>query len=310
MFGAFRNTKWGGLIGLPLFVCAVLVSAGARAEPSGNDGQGRRLVHVQVDTHGRYPFLIDTAASHTVIYRRLVGEVGLDAIPGRSTRVMTATGNREMGFYPIDRVTALGRMLTLGETIAMPDAASGPDAPYGILGVDFLRGHVLVMTGDAVTLLAEEDFMPHSDERYDWQKVRGRAVGRGSVAVDVSVAGVMMPAIVDTGAAATVLNRVAADALRENTSGAVEFNSTSLSAAAGRVRAEGLRADRLDIGPVSYRGRDLLAANLPVFATYGASRVPAMILGADIIFARPVAIDFANFDLYIGLEKAPAAHDE
>jgi len=271
------------------------------------DHQGRRLVDVQVDAHGSFPFLIDTAASHTVLYRRFVGEVGLIAIPRRSTRVITATGTREMGFYRVGSVSALGRVLHLGETIAMPDAAGGQEAPYGIIGVDFLAGHVLVVTATDVQLVAAEDFNPTADDAISWHRVPGRAVGRGSVATDVTVAGLTMPAIIDTGAAVTVINRRAADRLRESHVGAVEFRASSLSAAAGRMRAESLQVERLMIGEMVLRDRDILASNLPVFATYGAAQVPAMILGADVLFSQPIAIDFASYDLYIGAVKATAA---
>jgi predicted aspartyl protease len=283
-----------------------MIASAASADVPVPDHQGRRLVDVQVDSHGSFPFLIDTAASHTVLYRRFVGEVGLSAIPRRSTRVITATGTREMGFYRVDSVTALGRVLHVGETIAMPDAGGGQDAPYGIIGVDFLAGHVLVVTASEVRLLAAEDFSPAADDAISWHRVPGRAVGRGSVATDVTVAGLTMPAIIDTGAAVTVINRRAVDRLRESHVGAVEFRSSSLSAAAGRMRAETLQVERMTIGEVVLRDRDILASNLPVFATYGAAEVPAMILGADILFSRPVAIDFVNHDLYIGIAKAAA----
>lgn len=292
---------------LPLFVCALLAAVPALASVPVPDHQGRRLVEVEVDAHGSFPFLIDTAASHTVLYRRFVGEVGLNSIPGRSTRVITATGTREMGFYRIGSVTALGRVLPVGETIAMPDASGGQDAPYGIIGVDFLVGHVLVVTAAEVRLVRAEDFIPEADEAIEWHRIRGRAVGRGSVATDVTVAGLTMPAIIDTGAAVTVINRRAADRLRESHTGAVEFRTSSLSAAAGRMRAETLEVERITLGDMTLRDRDILASNLPVFATYGAAQVPAMILGADILFSQPVAIDFASFDLYLGTKKPVTA---
>ncbi|WP_417451008.1 retroviral-like aspartic protease family protein [Kordiimonas sp.] len=304
--GARRTSNGGSLRWLPLFVLAVLCTAAVRAGDyiTISDNHGRRLVDTQVDGHGSFPFLLDTAASHTVVYRKLVSEAGLAAIPLRSSTVFTATGRREMQIYRITAVTALGRVMPVGETVAMPDPGGGPATPYGILGADFLRGHVLVVDGGRVRLLSgRAAFQPDTDPDYRWHAVAGRAVGRGSVAVDVVVAGLVMPAIIDTGAAATVINPRAADRLRQDTSGDIDFNAATLSAAAGRMQAESLHVPRLDVGGVVLRDVDILSANLPVFTTYGAARAPAMILGADILFGQPVAIDFEHRVVYLGQQK-------
>ena len=304
---ARRETSNGGsLRWLPLFVLAVLFTATVQADDyiAISDNHGRRLVDTQVDGHGSFPFLLDTAASHTVVYRKLVSDAGLTAIPLRSSTVFTATGRREMQLYRITAVTALGRGMPVGETVAMPDPGGGPAAAYGILGADFLRGHVLVVDGERIRLLSgRAAFQPDTDADYSWQAIPGRAVGRGSVAVEVMIAGLVIPAIIDSGAAATVINPRAADRLRQDTTGDIDFNTATLSAAAGSMHAESLHVPRLDIGGVALRDMDILSANLPVFTTYGAARAPAMILGADILFRQPVAIDFEHRVLYLGQHK-------
>ncbi|WP_262689980.1 aspartyl protease family protein [Kordiimonas aestuarii] len=306
-----ETSNGGSLRWLPLFVLGLFAfthSLQANEYVSVGDNHGRRLVDVQVDSYGSFPFLVDSAASHTVFYERLVKEQGLTPIPSRAAAVITATGERRMDYYRLHTFAAFGEIMRVDRTIAMPDPGGGADTPYGILGMDFLRGSVLVVIGDSVRFYVDgAAFKPDEDEGYDWQRIGGRTVGNGSVAVDVGVAGLVVPAIIDTGAAVTVVNRKAADKLRQQGTSGVEFRRTTLSAAGGRMRAESLRVERLQMGELILRDRDILSSNLPVFTTYGASRVPAMILGADILFSRPIAIDFGNHALYIGKPRASAA---
>lgn len=299
---ALDNKTRGSLYWLPLFVIwAFLATKVAAAEYfTSTDTQGRRLVDVQVDHHGNFPFLIDTAASHTVFYYRLVDEVGLEAVPRRSADVITATGQRPMRLFKVGRIATLGAVLELEHTIAMPDQR-GPNTPYGIVGVDMMRGRILVLGPEGAQLFeSTAAFEEGQVKDIVWQQVAGRAVGRGSVAVDVSIGGHIIPAVVDTGAGATVINLAAADKIRAAQASDVEFRSITISAAGGRVRAENVHISRLSIGGVNLGPKDILAANLPVFSTYVPYTVPAMILGADVLLSQPVAIDFDSWAIYLG----------
>lgn len=298
---AIMTISRGSLYWLPLFVMWVCVATSVAADEyfTSKDAQGRRLIDVQVDHYGNFPFLIDTAASHTVLYRRLVDELGLEPIPRRSAAVITATGERPMRLYQVRRFSTLGTVLELERTIAMPDQ-NGPDTPYGIVGVDLMRGRVLMLGPDGAQLFESAAvFEAAEHEGISWQRVDGRPVGRGSVALNVNIGGHTFPAVVDTGAGATVINRAAADKLRKVQGSEVEFRSTTLSAAGGRMRAENAHVGRVSIGDVNLGSRDILVANLPVFNTYVPRSVPAVILGADILLSQPVAIDFNSWAIYL-----------
>lgn len=304
-----ENKTRGGRYWLPLFVVWLCFPATAAAEYfTSTDSQGRRLVDVQVDHHGNFPFLIDTAASHTVLYYRLVDELGLSAIPQRSAAVITATGARPMQYYEVRRFSTLGAVLELEHTIALPDQ-NGPNTPYGIVGVDMMRGQVLLLGSEGAQLFdGTTAFEESRASDYEWQRVSGRAVGRGSVAVDVNIGGHIIPAVVDTGAGASVINRAAADKLRAAQGSEVRFHSITISAAGGRMQAENARVGHVSLGDVNLGSRDILVANLPVFNTYVPRTVPAMILGADILLSRPVAVDFDSWALYF--PRMPGREDD
>lgn len=308
----------GGHFWVPLLFCLLLpitwaqasdeqpeASAGAQAEipsihPITLDADGRVLVDVEVAGQGPFPFLLDTAASRTVLYRTFVSLLGLEAVPFRSARVMTATGRKEMQLYRVGTFQALGRALDVDETVAMPDPANGDQ--YGILGVDIMRGRKLLIEARGAQLLGHDDDLPEGT----WLRIQGRPVGpRGgrSVAVMVRVGSLEIPAILDTGAGLTVLNGAALDALRESSSEDIQTEGASLSAAGGTVPARMVNLPPISVGDWQLPAKRVAVAQLPVFAMSGAARVPAMILGADMLLEAPgLVIDFARWSLYVRQE--------
>lgn len=298
----------GSLVGLS-FAFGMAAQAAANqapvleSQPSSLDDQGRILIPVGVGEQGSYPFLLDTAASRTVVYRKLVSELGLEALPRRSTRVMTATGAREMQLYRLGDLHVLGLTMTVHETVAMPDV--GRRDIYGIVGVDLMRGRVLLLGKGRAQLVADEFDLPGREE--DWLRVDGRPVGYGSVAVTVTIGGHEIPAIVDTGAGASVLNRAALDLLQQDDTDGVSIDRATLSSSGGTVAAQIVMVREMNIGGWKRSNERLTSAQLPIFAVYGAARTPAMILGADILLSpTATAIDFNDWALWI---NHPTGHE-
>ncbi len=278
------------------FVLLVLMGGPALvASPSLKvDEAGRLLVDVDVGGRGTYAFLLDTGADRTVIFRTLTAMADLDAIPLKSRRVRTATGSREMQLYALDYIHALGRRLPIGETVVFPDA--GRRGTFGILGVDLMRGKTLQVIGADATLLDEAPL-------YDtggWLTVQGRPVGRGSLAVMVKVGDLEIPAFVDTGAATSVMNGPAMDAIEAAAASDLPMTRTTVTAAGGVMAARRVILPSLAIGEWVRDRQTVVSAQLPVFTFWGAREVPAMILGADILYsASGVAIDFEKWRLHM-----------
>ncbi|WP_170163604.1 aspartyl protease family protein [Eilatimonas milleporae] len=262
------------------------------------DYAGRVMVLAMVDGRGPFPFVVDSAASKTVLFEDLARHLRLPLDDFRSRRVMTATGPRRLPLYRLGRVEALGRSVLLRRTVALPQSRYRvPRAePQGLIGLEFLRGGVLAFLGEAggVRLLPHGGALPD----LDWTVLHGRPVGYGSLALDLRVGTVEIPAIVDTGAERSVVNVPAADALTAENS-ARYGKTVFVESANGQVGARELLLDRPLFSDVALNLPRVLVSDLPVFSSFYAHKVPAMILGADFLFQDKMAIDFRQWRLFI-----------
>ncbi len=311
MIGPTKTSK-GSRVWLP-FLCLLVgsilqpvaavqaedMAAPARAPKLQQDEQGRVLVDVRVRGEGPFPFLLDTAASRTVMYRTLVSMLELEAVPFKSRRVMTATGAREMQLYRIGEFEALGKTLNVKETVAMPDPSV--EGIAGILGIDLLRGHQMILDRTGARLEDDRNLRRESD----WLDLKARAVGYGSLAVTVVIEGVEIHALVDTGSGKTVLNGPALKALEKLLPGSVNEGGASVSASGRSMAASMIDVPGLAIGPWQLPAQRLVSAHLPIFSTFGASRAPAMILGMDVLLqADTVAMDFRRWRMLVRPREA------
>lgn len=253
------------------------------------------MVGTVVNGKGPLPFIIDTGASKSVIYRGLTAIIGLQALPNQSKRIITATGYKRVLVYPVTDFYVLGRTLKVDETVALPDII-GSDAK-GLIGVDMLAGHTLFidMEGGLASLSPSGDQLSGPD----WTMVQGRPVAYGSLALEVNIGGLDIPVIVDTGASDTVINTAGSEAIGRSATGiGRETIRASISQGADMVFTA-LRVPSFRIGAVDRSNMRLVVSDVPVFTLLGAKDVPAIILGMDILGQQPFAIDFKNWRLYL-----------
>ncbi len=293
--------KTGSLLGLSLFVSGFFAAHGADDDihlilPDSFD---RPMVGTVVNGVGPLPFIIDTGASKSVIYRGLTAMIGLQALPNQSKRIMTATGYKRVLVYPVTDFYVMGRTLHVEETVALPDII-GSDAK-GLIGVDMLAGHTLfidMQNGTANLELSGDEPFPD-----DWVRVQGRPVAYGSLALEVNIGGLDVPVIVDTGASDTVINTAGSEAVGRSGRG-VRTETIRASISGGREMVfTALRVPDFAIGSFKRTNMRLVVSDVPVFAMLGAREVPAVILGMDILGQQPFAIDFKNWRLYLKQEN-------
>lgn len=263
------------------------------------DDVGRIHILAHVDGRGPFEFLLDTAAGRTTINRSLVYRMDLEPHPFKSLQVRTATGLVASQIYTLGGLSALGQTVRLGTVPALE--AVKESGRYGIIGVDLLRGHVLHLgrSGQGVRLLTTAQPF----QQANWTLYQGRPVGRGSLALDVTLGDVRLPAVIDTGASQSVINLPAMRALIAD--GAfLEIESTArIITAAGRQRGGTIRAAKAKrINDTPWEVSRLTVADLPIFSFLGAKRVPAMILGMDLLADKDFAIDFQAWSLYLRTE--------
>ncbi|GHF19136.1 hypothetical protein GCM10017044_12110 [Kordiimonas sediminis] len=257
--------------------------------------EGRPVTLVRIGQGGvGYPFIVDTGASRTVLYRSLATELGLEALPMQSRAVITATGTQEMSLYKVGVVQIFGYDFDLRDTVAMPDPKR--NGVFGLVGVDVLRGRVLLLEkGQPVTLAPDLSALSGDG----WQSVQGRPVGYGSIAVDVQIDGETIPAILDTGASVTVLNPAAALLLEKHDSTVTGADTPRVEASGRGITATTVPVGSIKLGDVTFRPGQIMAAPLPVFRAFGAGRAAAVIIGMDILGQYDTALDFRGWSLWI-----------
>lgn len=259
------------------------------------DRYDRPMVGTMVNGMGPFPFIIDTGASKSVIYRGLTAMTGLTALPNQSKRIITASGYKRVLVYPVTDFYVLGRTLKVEETVALPDII-GSQAK-GLIGVDMLAGHTLFM--DMLAGEANLELSSRESPGEDWIMIQGRPVAYGSLALEVNIGGLDVPVIVDTGASDTVINTAGSDAVGRSAEG-IRRETIRASISGGREMVfTALRVPEFGVGGFIRTNMRLVVSDVPVFALLGAGEVPAIILGMDLLGEQPFAIDFQNWRLYI-----------
>lgn len=259
----------------------------------------RPIVGTVVNGTGPLPFIIDTGASKSVIYRSLTSMIGMEAIPNQSKRIITATGYKRVLVYPVTDFYVLGRTLSVEETVALPDVI-GSQAK-GLIGVDMLTDLTLIIDmHEGLARLQKPEANAFGD---DWIMVQGRPVAYGSLALEVDIGGVDVPVIVDTGASDTVINTAGSDALSRSATGVKRQTIRASISNGGVMDFIALVVPSFRVGSFERSDMRLVVSDIPVFTTLGARDVPAIILGMDLLGQQPFAIDFKNWRLYLGPQK-------
>lgn len=281
--------------------CAGLVSISAWAGDGGDFVVGKRghvLVPVSIDGEPARPFVLDTAASQTVLDPgdypaqagasppsggTAIGHGAHGGVNARPTRV-NSIALRELVQKDQLAVFMEVDQLTRGK---VPDFA-------GVLGLPFLRGYRIDLDYPKrlLTLDEVESDLPPCDICTQDATIAVRPIIAGLPTVTVTINGRSMPALLDTGAASTILNEAAAALL--GLAGAVdEDRTTDVELALG-----GEPALRHAVRHIA----------LPVFRTLQLDAEPAIILGIDYLGRGRLVLDLASNSAWFkaATESTPA----
>lgn len=273
------------------------------------DAYDRPLLTAYLDKAGDQPliFRFDSAASRTVLYSSSAYLLGLETLSYQTRRVYTATGYRYFPIFETGDLRSLGLVFPLKNTVALSDPEDG--SAIGLLGVDVFRDRILKLDferGKAGILANSSDI-----DMAKYHEIKGRKVARGFLAVNITISGVDIPAVVDTGASHTVANP-AATALIERISPDNQINPKyqkenkykrpvrQVTAAGGVLTGSTLKITNARIGSEIITDIDIVSGDLPIFQILGARQAPAMILGMDILGRRNLILDFERYRLYVG----------
>lgn len=242
-------------------------------------------------------FIVDTAASETVLTDGMIARLGL-AGRGEPAELSGATGSSAIEFYELDSLRLGTReYLRLG-AYSLPNLAS-PVESDGLIGADILRRHVVEfdLPGQKLRLFDPRTNFGLADG--NWAIIPFHERADGLLIVPVSIGRVTMPALLDTGAVQNIVNHEAARRL-----GLHLFTDSDsrepITGASGHVQnMNQLEVSRFRIGNLAFGSSRVGITDLAVFDTLGIGDGPAMLLSAEAFADRRFIIDYPRNRLLI-----------
>ncbi len=279
------------------------LGAAAHAEPRAYGSQalvrlanGRPGVMVAINGYGMFPFLVDTATSHTVLTPNLRERLRIPPNGGDTLSVVTAAGTVRSQFHRVKEIATAGVIVEQVDAVVMDLPASL--GAVGILGADFLSNFTVDLDPGRQTLtLYPGGTIVHPS---GFERVAGTVNSSNFIIVKGRVDNVSTSFAYDSGATLTVANAsLAQQAQRGQKIIVRNITSKVVDAVQQRGPAESLNFRRLTLGPASWSDRRVLIARMHVFEQIGLDDTPTIFIGADLMAARRVILDYGNSALYL-----------
>lgn len=254
-----------------------------------HDRTDRMTVPVTIGGNGPYAFVVDTGADRTVVSRELADTLKLAASGSATMHSMTGVGQVD---------TVLVPELSVGggsnADIHAPALAEGNIGARGLLGVDSLRGHRVVMDFRRGTFSIADSKTRETAEA-GTIVVTARSRYGQLVLVDADIQGTPITVIIDSGAQNSVGNLALRDILarKHKVHDFVPITMTDVTGAS--MTAELASVDGIRIGGFTINTVAVAFADAHPFARFDLLHRPAMLLGMDTLRAfRRVSVDFAQ----------------
>ncbi len=247
-------------------------------------------------------FIVDTAASETVMTDALIARLGIDRY-GQPAHVDGATGRSPLMYYRLARLRLGDRTFRDLGAYNFPSLAA-PVGADGLLGADVLRRHVVEFDmPNAQLRLHDRRANLLAGNAHSWDIIPAYQRRDGFLIVDVTIGGLTIPALVDTGAVQNLVNTAAARLLGLRL--VPESDSReSITGASGHVQTMNqLDLSGFAIGTTQFGAARLGVVDLAIFETLGMGDRPAMLLSAEALSSKRFVLDYPRSRLLI--ERTP-----
>ena len=279
-------------------------AAGVAEQPYRVGADARIATDVFVNGKGPYSFLLDTAASRSMMFEHLRLRLGLGT-----------TGERPLIVYGMQNVgtaqpVVAEELRLANETIrglsmgVLPDDSDPAD---GLLGMDALSNYLLVLDRKQMRLKLLTPNGNDSAEFRNWPSLSlvRRPVQDATASLwlmRASVGGESVPSLLDMGSGMTILNWNAAEQMGlKRTNFPREGIPQKLRDALGTVEPVIFAKDvTIWLGGRVFTNQTVLVANVNVFRYFHLDGGPAAIIGSGLLKDNSLAIDFAQQRLYVG----------
>lgn len=259
----------------------------------------RMSVPVTIGEGGSYPFIVDTGAQRSVVSRQLARRLGLPV--GRRVRLTAMSGSSDVEtvIIPSLSVSRLG-----GERIEAPALEAQHLGAPGMLGIDTLQGHALVIDFDRQAMSVTPSSARDRRRRAapDEIVVQAKNLFGQLVVTDAYVMGKRVRVILDTGTAVSLGNSALRRLVtRRKVAGEPAVFTSVLG---GEVIASYAIVPEMKLGDAILSGLPVAFADVPPFRAFGVDDKPALLLGMDALkMFRRVHIDFANRQLRLAMPR-------
>ncbi|KQW71710.1 hypothetical protein ASE17_02125 [Phenylobacterium sp. Root77] len=294
------------IFALALAAAAALTPSSAPpSSPLIEHSSGLPVTEVQIEGHGPYRFIIDTAASSTVILPSLHAALPVTLKKRGGLEVSGAAGKAAVETVAIKELETQGRRFSGLTAFDMPPGPIDALQVHGILGADVLAHAILDID------MAAGQWAIHDEEPVLASSAREH---RTAITLDDALAprvtvwldGYPIDAVVDTGARATIVNWHAAALLGLNPeSEGLRAGGTLKGVSSHATPSSVHTARKLEVAGAVIAKPDFRIADLPVFQTVGLADKPGMILGMDHLGRFRTIIDYKGRELI--LVAAPGA---
>ncbi|MEY4998990.1 MAG: hypothetical protein RIS00_1034 [Pseudomonadota bacterium] len=263
------------------------------------DRSDRMTVPVRINGSEPYPFIVDTGAERTVIATDLARRLAL--APGPKLTLATITGRTVSESFLIENLA----MNTIKvEMIEAPGLERGNLGAYGLLGIDSLEDHKLLLDFAAQkmdVLASPRRSRPGREEAGMIIVTAKRKVGR-MILSNAEIGGLKVDIILDTGAQSSMGNFALRDRMRKRDR-RFDYMPVQMRSVTGDILLGDFTQIRtIKIGGVDINDLPITFADNYAFKALNLDRKPAILLGMDAmkLFDR-ILIDFTNrrvgFDL-------------
>lgn len=253
--------------------------------------EGRMTVPVRIADAGPYNFVIDTGAERTVISRELARNLRLPA--GREVNVIAMSGSARVGTYVIPSIR-VSSVPDIG-TIHAPALNALHLGGLGLVGIDMLRDHAVVIDFDAGTM----SVYPSTKRKRALPRNRNEIVVRAKslfgqlIVTDAMFADQPIRVVIDTGSPISVGNSALRRLVRRSAGRMRPLALTS--AIGGTVDTDYAYVSDIRVGDIRFGDMPVAFADVVPFERFGLDDRPAMLLGMNSLkYFRQVRIDFAN----------------
>jgi predicted aspartyl protease len=295
-----------------LMVLALAVPARATVvadQPYRVGADARVATDVFINGKGPFSFLLDTAATRSMMFEHLRAKLGLATTGGQP---LTIYGMQNIGTAVPVMVDELRLSGVTIRNLAMGVLPEDSDTADGLLGMDALSNYLVVLDRPSLRLkLLTPDDSETAGFR-DWPSLSLTRRATKDTAASLwlmrgSVGGISVTSLLDMGSGMTILNWSAAEQLGlKRTHFPREGVPQKLRDALGTVEpiifATGLT---IWLGGHVFTNQTVLVANVRVFQYFHLDGEPAAIMGSGLLKDNSLAIDFAKQRLYVGPAMAP-----